>query len=137
MNIELTQEAGEEINLTPLIDCVFLMLIFFMVTTTFNKPDEQPIKELFINLPQAASGIESEGLSTPEIISIDSRGRYYLNDEKTSITQLHERLKLIAQTTPEKRIRIDGDKHAEYQYVAHILNLCQFVGLHNIGTRMR
>jgi biopolymer transport protein ExbD len=139
MRIDLPQPEGDEINLAPLIDCVFLLLIFFMVATTFDQQDvpPDPIEELLINLPTAAASIETANLSAPLVIAIDARGRYSIDGERTSVSALHEKLKSVAVTTPQRRLRIDGDKDVAYQHVAHVLDVCQFVGLENIGARMR
>lgn len=139
MKIDISQNEGDEINLAPLIDCVFLLLIFFMVATTFDQQEEipEPIEELLIQLPTASASIETDNLARPVVIAIDAKGRYSIDGRSTGVSGLHERLKAIAANSPERRIRIDGDKDVAYQHVAHVLDICQFVGLQNIGTRTR
>lgn len=139
MKINLNVGEVEEINLTPLIDCVFLMLIFFMVATTFDiEPiPQEEIQEVLINLPEASSSIIEKGLTKPIVIKVDIRGGYYFNGDRVNVSELHKRLKTLGQESPEQRIRIDGDKDVAFQYIAHILDLCQFVGLHNIGAGLQ
>jgi len=140
MKIDLPSQEGDDINLAPLIDCVFLLLIFFMVATTFDRAQpatEDPVEELLIDLPDASAAIETDGLPAPVVITVDSRGRYTIGGERVGVQRLHEKLKALAATDPHRRLRIDGDRNVAYQYVAHVLDVCQFVGLENIGARMR
>lgn len=139
MKIDLPGQEGDEINLAPLIDCVFLLLIFFMVATTFDRSERPavPIQELLIELPRASASIETDGLAAPVVISVDDRGRYAFDGEPVGVQGLHEKLKALAAADPQRRLRIDGDKDVAYQHVAHVLDVCQFVGLENIGARTR
>jgi len=139
MKIDLPGGEGDEINLAPLIDCVFLLLIFFMVATTFDRSERtpDPIEELLIELPTASASIETDGLAAPVVVAIDERGRYTVDGERVGVQGLHQKLKSLAATDPERRLRIDGDRNVAYQHVAHVLDVCQFVGLENIGARMR
>jgi len=66
------REAEPSINLTPLIDVVFLLLIFFMVSTTFDRPTH-----LAIELPKASSEAPPEE-AEPLVLVVDARGNYYL-----------------------------------------------------------
>jgi len=74
MNFRKKQDEMVDINLTPLIDVVFLLLIFFMVSTTFQKSSE-----IQIDLPEASGDVEPKKEFVVEI-SIDSLGRYYVNN---------------------------------------------------------
>jgi biopolymer transport protein ExbD len=76
-----------EINLTPLIDVVFLLLIFFMVTTTFDRN-----AKLKVQLPESSAKIERT-MGDPIVLSIDVKGKYYVNDQQVINVQL-ETLKL-------------------------------------------
>jgi hypothetical protein len=76
MNMRSTKHDDPEINLTPLIDVVFLLLTFFMVTTSFIHESE-----LEINLPEATSRLV-EPAETPVHISIDQKGRIAVNGQR-------------------------------------------------------
>lgn len=73
MNFKPRRKEDIDINLTPLIDVVFLLLIFFMVTTTFNR-----FSELRIDLPQASQEPVQAQKKQLELV-IDARGRYFLD----------------------------------------------------------
>ena len=84
MNLRPGHRSAEsvEINLTPLIDVVFLLLIFFMVTTTFDRN-----AKLKVQLPESSAKIErTTGDSV--VLSIDVKGNYYVNDRQVINVQL-------------------------------------------------
>ncbi|EIJ43533.1 biopolymer transport protein [Beggiatoa alba B18LD] len=104
------------INLTPLIDTVFLLLVFFMMTTTFNRQSE-----LNIHLPQAAGEAPKEQV-TPTRIYITAQGEYAINDtSKTLINNqldtLMSALKQVVGSTPEPRILISADAKTPHEAV--------------------
>ena len=76
MNLKTAQSEELELNLTPLIDVVFLLLIFFMVSTTFTH--ETQIK---LQLPEAQS--EDREISKNDIeVTVDAQGRYFVNQRQ-------------------------------------------------------
>ena len=68
------KEEGVEVNLTPLIDVVFLLLIFFMVSTTFDRH-----ARLKVSLPES-SAKATQQQKEPVVLSIDAKGNYFIND---------------------------------------------------------
>ena len=80
-----------DVNLTPLIDVVFLLLIFFMVSTTFNQSSE-----ISIQLPQAAGKVKQDKRVVIDV-SIDAEGHFYVNKQQLINTRL-ETLKRAMQT---------------------------------------
>ena len=82
MKLRHGSQESPEINLTPLIDVVFLLLIFFMVSTTFQRD-----AELAIELPEAAVE-QSESRAEPIDVGIDYRGRFYVNGRQLVNTQM-------------------------------------------------
>ena len=83
---------GIEINLTPLIDVVFLLLIFFMVTTTFDKN-----AKLKVQLPESSAKVE-KSTGSPVVLSIDVKGTYYINDQQVVNVQLDTLKKALLKT---------------------------------------
>ncbi|MDH5471300.1 MAG: biopolymer transporter ExbD [Gammaproteobacteria bacterium] len=81
MNLKPDRRDDIDLNLTPLIDVVFLLLIFFMVSTTFEKQSK-----LKIMLPEATAAAE-ERTDNPITIGIDASGRYFINDRQLVNTQ--------------------------------------------------
>jgi len=76
MNLRRQRPESPDINLTPLIDVVFLLLIFFMVSTTFKRD-----AELQVELPEASAQPAAQERETLEIV-IDAQGRYFIDDRE-------------------------------------------------------
>jgi biopolymer transport protein ExbD len=139
MRISLGDDEQPEIGLIALIDCIFFLLMFFMVATSFKHPDgEKPQKELPITLPAAQMSLDRVGSGAlPLTIGIDKQGKLYLDGSGVSVQGLHDRLKQEAASNPGRPIRIDGDEMARYQDIVHVLDLCQFEGFTKITMHTR
>lgn len=135
MRFEPAEDDGtNEINMTPIIDCVFLLLIFFLVATVLKKVD----KELDVELPQAAHATDRKYTEQKlVVVGVDAEGGFYLDGQPVGLERLHARLGEIAQENPRQRVRIDGDKAASFQSLAHILDICSFEGLKNVGIHTK
>lgn len=127
------EEEEPQVMMAPLIDCVFLLLIFFLVAATLKKAH----KEVEIELPHSAAAIETKIKYTTVVIEIAKDGTVYLDAEPVSTKVLHTRLRALAQENPYRRVRVDGDRRTALQYIVHVLDLCQFEGLKNVGIRTR
>ena len=139
MRINLGEDEQPEIGLIALIDCIFFLLMFFMVATSFKqKVGEMPLKELSITLPEAQMSLDRADASPPPLtIGVDKEGKLYLDGSNVSVQGLHDRLRLEAANNPDRPIRIDGDEMARYQNIVHVLDLCQFEGFTQISMHTR
>ena len=139
MRINLGEDEQPEIGLIALIDCIFFLLMFFMVATSFRQQvGEKPQKELRVVLPAAQMSLDrATAAPSPLIIGVDKQGKLYVDGDKVSVQGLHERLQQEASAHPGRPIRIDGDEMARYQDIVHVLDLCQFEGFTKISMRTR
>lgn len=131
MNFKTTEPVETEVNLTPLIDVVFLLLIFFMVTTTFQK--DSKIK---IELPTAESSRPETQENVLELL-IDGQGRYYIN-KKEVVNSKPETLFQAMNITldgMEKRpsLIIVADANANYQSVITAMDIAGRLELKNFS----
>lgn len=122
------------VNLTPLIDVVFLLLIFFMVSTSFNR--ETQIK---LELPEA-SGDPLE--TQPELIeiSVDSEGRYFVNAKPIINTQLETLIKainIVGKGNKDLPVVISADASAPYQSVVTAMDASRKSGYFNFTMATR
>ncbi|MEQ8762428.1 MAG: biopolymer transporter ExbD [Planctomycetota bacterium] len=134
MKLRMEEEEGLGINLTPMIDVVFLLIIFFMVTTTFIQLE----KEMSIELPEAQSG-ESAGEGAKEIIvNVLAEGRIVVNQQDVSADGLLDLLLSAHERNPEVEvvIRSDGDATAK-TLIGVVLDKCQAADIHNIAFNVR
>lgn len=135
MRIHLGEEEQPEIGLIALIDCIFFLLMFFMVATSFKQQtDNEKRKELPVVLPSAsASLVSSVASSAPLVIGVDKGGKFFIDGEPIGTQALHERLRKEAAADSNRTVRVDGDRAAAYQHIVHVLDLCQLAGLTHIA----
>jgi biopolymer transport protein ExbD len=139
MRVDLGDDEQPEIGLIALIDCIFFLLMFFMVATSFKQVmGEKPQKELPVILPAAQMSLDrSSAGAEPLAIGVDQKGKLYLDGDPVSVQSLHHRLAQEAANNPGRPIRIDGDENARYQDIVHVLDLCQFEGFTRISMHTR
>ena len=106
MQFEGTRRSGQALNLTPLIDIVFLLLVFFMLTAHFVRDQGLPIE-----LPEAITAISLDK-NEPLEITITSAGQIAISGEPVSSEQLVETVTVLLAAKNEKRIVIRGDTGA-------------------------
>ncbi len=139
MRIDLGDEAEPEIGLIALIDCIFFLLMFFMVATSFKQQDVQKkAKDLAVELPTASATLSpQEAGADPLVITVDARGQVAVDGRRVTLQALHDRLREQAAQNRSRPVRIDGDKRVAYQHIVHVLDLCQFEGLTQVSMRTR
>ena len=132
MKLRNKEEEGAEVlfNLTPMIDCVFLLNIFFMVSTSFLNLE----KEMNLDLPEAASG-KAEEVETDEIIiNVLEDGRMKVGEQYFDKVALVERLKQAALRNPETPVVIRGDRGTDLQNAVHAMDACGQANLRRISV---
>ena len=139
MRIRFEEDEPVEIGLIALIDCIFFLLMFFMVATSFKQLDTQKrSKELHVTLPTAAVSFDArQAAAQPLVITIDARGSFAVDGEVLSVQGLEDRLRREAQAQPGRAVRIDGDRSTPYQYIVHVIDLCEFNGLDHVSLHAR
>ena len=131
MNIR--EDTGAEdliVNLTPLIDVVFLLLIFFMVTTTFLDPERQ----IDIDLPVAESGGEPDEAVDEIVVNVLEDGSVVVDGRALERDQLLTLLKGAAQHDTETPVTIRGHRRAQHQQVVGVMDACGVAGLSNLSV---
>jgi len=139
MRIEVGDDEPPEISLIALIDCIFFLLMFFMVATSFQKQAEgKASRQLPITLPRSEVSLDkADADASPLVIGVDVKGGLYWGREPVTTVELRDRLHAQAQKDPSRAVRIDGDTLVPYQDVVHLLDLCQFEGLTRVALRTR
>ena len=139
MRINLGDEEQPEIGLIALIDCIFFLLMFFMVATSFKQQTEaEKRKELPVVLPSSSASLTpGQASASPLVIAVDKTGRFFVDGEPISTQALHDRLRNEALADPRRTVRVDGDRAAAYQHIVHVLDLCQLAGLTHIAMHTR
>jgi biopolymer transport protein ExbD len=115
-------EKEPHIDVINLIDVVFVLLIFFVMTTTFNK-------ETGVDISKPSAGSASQLQSEPLMIGITKDGSLYINDRQVDMAVLSSLLKREAAANPDKSVVLVTDEAAEMQIVMAVLDQCNLAGL--------
>lgn len=126
MNFRPRQRDELELNLIPLIDVVFMLLIFFMLTTTFIHD-----RTLKVNLPVAKNGSEQRAMHKDHIIEIDRAGQIAVDGDIVGQNALLPRLRAIA--ADKRPVVIWADANVVNQKVVSVLDMARTAGITKIG----
>ena len=127
MNLRNKKKADYLVDITPLVDVVFLMLIFFMVSTSFKVASS-----LDLELPPSQSKIQKSE-QKEVLISIDSSGQLYVVDEPVKDGDLRRRILNISKGDPNMRVVLRADANARHHRVVYVLDTVRELGMGKIG----
>jgi biopolymer transport protein ExbD len=119
-------EVMNEINMTPLVDVMLVLLIIFIITVPVMK------HAVAIDLPRASSEPE---LTKPQniLFTVTADGTYYWNEQKIDDSELASRLAAEAAKDPQPELHIRGDKAVRYERVAKAMSEAREAGVRKIG----
>jgi len=118
--------AMSEINVTPFVDVMLVLLIIFMVTAPMMQ------QGIDVNLPKTSSaGVELN--EEPFILTIDQAGRIKIASTSISLTDLQSKLKSIFENKKNKQIYIQADKKVDYGVVAEVMGEARAAGIYNLS----
>ena len=127
MRLDLGDDDGGDgggINLTPMVDIVFLLLIFFLAATTFAEDEV----EMDLKLPEAKSGQQGE-TGHPLVIQVLADGRIVLDGREVTYEGLRQKLDAVAQQGRERSVLVRGDKQAPFGLGIQVLDACRLAKL--------
>jgi biopolymer transport protein ExbD len=125
VKIEKAMALGS-LSLTPLIDIVFLLLIFFLVSTRFAEED----RELDVDLPTASEAQPLVATPREIFINIDQEGRFFLGNQQMGSVDLRRQLERLATNNPLNQTAVvRADRHCDWQHVATAFDICQSAGI--------
>ncbi|MGY8768130.1 MAG: ExbD/TolR family protein [Pirellulales bacterium] len=115
------------LNITPLIDIVFLLLIFFMVMSRFEDEDNK----LDVTLPSASEAKPLISKPSEVFVNIDSEGKYYVSGAYMTLAEVEQVLRQSSADNPESAVIIRADKRSRIDAAVQIMNACNKMGLPN------
>ena len=118
-----------QLNLTPMIDIVFLLIIFFMVGTRFSEIEQQ----YDIELPTASTVAPMTSQPDAIVINVSRSGDVMFAGERIGIDQLEERLVAAKQNYAEQAVLIRGDGEGTYQSIIDVMDLCHRAKVHRFS----
>ncbi|MGY4514612.1 ExbD/TolR family protein [Lysobacter sp. HA18] len=118
-----------EINVTPLVDVMLVLLIIFMITAPLMT------HKVKVELPQANLTKRDETLPPvpPVTLTVKEDGTVFWNDEAISKNALESQFSVTAQQTPQPQINIRGDKTTKYQTLNEFVQMAQKQGMRKVG----
>ena len=150
MRVRLDEELPLGIDLAPLIDCVFLLLIFFLVATTLKREvieaQQRSIEEqiqmeiqeqLQVDLPEPAAAAKPVVTSSAVRFTINAEGQFFIENNPVGKAELHDQIRDLAQNNSNQHLIIDIDRHAESQYLIQLIDLLAFEGFSNYGIHTK
>jgi biopolymer transport protein ExbD len=111
-------ESLTELNITPLLDLAFVLLVIFIITTI------PPVEDKDLKLPDAAKN-QKDPPRKALYISVDAKGELFLNREPTRMDQLLGQLLKLRNADPDLNIIVRGDGKTKYKQIRDVLDLCQ------------
>jgi biopolymer transport protein ExbD len=127
--VKLGGRRKPDVQMSPLIDVVFLLLIFYAVTTQFVTDERLKLK-----LPEAKTA-ESEGVGreeSPPEVKVAADGTVWINDVIVPEEELEDQMRILVERAPDKAVILKGDREADYGVVVKVLDTARAVGANMI-----
>ena len=121
-----TDDVMNEINMTPLVDVMLVLLIIFIITVPVMK------HSVNVDLPRATNQPENIKPETVRL-SVSADGKYFRNEFEVTEEELFPRLQTEAAKEPQPDLHIRGDKNVRYEFVAQAMAAAQRAGVRKIG----
>ncbi len=118
-------ESLLSIEMAPMIDMVFLLLIFFLVATSFHQEE----REMQIALPVAQSAGPISVALRELVINVDGRGLIIVSGREISLEDLHGMVVDALAANPEQKVTLRGDRSVAYEAIVRVLDICKTAGI--------
>ena len=136
MPLKVQKDIESSINLTPLIDIVFLLIIFFMVGTRFNELNDIE-KSIAINVPSVS---DARALTSPpkkRVINVLASGQIVLDEKEVSIAELKNELTVANEQYRQLGVVVRGDANTMYQRIADVMATCRQADINDLNISVR
>jgi len=127
MRFRPKKQDVENVDVSPLIDMVFILLIFFMVTTTFVKD-----MKLDLNRPSAASASKSD--SKVVRVYIDNTGAVYIDNQPVQIWAIQSKLRDLLRTAADKAVLVVSDETIPVETLIDVVDECRMSGAKDVAV---
>jgi biopolymer transport protein ExbD len=134
MPLKTHQDDIPQINLTPMLDIVFNLIIFFMVGTRFSELEERNVD---VKVPEVKSTAQLSDVPKKRTINVHKDGKITLDQKPLTLPQLISELAESRRQRPDMSVVIRGDADGRFQNVAHVLTACREAGVNDMGISVR
>lgn len=129
MKFQNVEPVKADLPLAPMVDVVFLLLIFFITTMKYSQDE----RELDVSVPVAVEGADARQTAHELIVNVRENGEVVVDKSVMNKEQLFAKLQRIALVNGNQAIRIRGDGKVEYQKIVEVIDVCQKAGIPNIS----
>lgn len=129
MPLKTTNDEQLSVNLTPMIDVVFLLVIFFMVATKFTELE----RSIELELPTASAAGDATPPPSPKVVAVFADGHIELDNQPVSLNELQRELRAATSATDDVQVVINGDARCKFQDVAATLAACREAHVAELG----
>lgn len=133
MPLKLQHDEMPVLNLTSMIDVLFLLIIFFMVATKFDEME----RDIRVAVPQVAQAGDDTPPAQPLIVSVTADGHLDLDGKQVTEQELTSQLAAARTPLTEPTVVIHGDAKCAFQHVASALGACRQAGISELGITVR
>ncbi|MCX6965519.1 MAG: biopolymer transporter ExbD [Verrucomicrobia bacterium] len=123
------QNNAPGFQIAPMVDIVFLLLIFFLVTWNFSRNET----ELDVKVPKAREGKETRRAVGEVILNVKSNGTVVMNRRQMNAKELQDTLQKIASLYPDQAVILRGDESTDYRHVVEVLDTCRRANIWNVA----
>ena len=123
---QVQQEEESEINITPMLDVVFIMLIFFIVTATFVKE-----AGIDVNRPEAATAVKKEKANI--LIAIGANNDIWIDRRQVDIRSLRPNIERLHAENPQGSVVIQADKESKTDTLIQVMDASRQAGVYNVS----
>lgn len=133
MPLKTHADDPPSLNLTSMVDVLFLLIIFFMVGAQFTDQE----RNIDLEVPQVSEAGAMTTAPERRVVNVDRDGRISLDREVVSLSQLTAQLSAARQQYADLGVIVRGDGHGEFQSVADVLSACREAGIEEMGISVR
>jgi biopolymer transport protein ExbD len=133
MPLKTRHDEMPQMNLTSMIDVVFLLIIFFMAASKFSDAE----RDIDLTLPEVAQADAAHAAAKARQVAVYAGGRFTLDRQDVTLAELGERLAAAVKEQPAVSVVILGDAACDFQHVAEALAACKEAGISQLAVSVR
>ena len=123
------EDEAEEINMTPMLDVVFIMLIFFIVTASFVKE-----AGIDVNRPEAATAVKKERANI--LVAISEQGEIWINKRQVDVRAVQANIERLKAENPQGSVVIQADRKATTETLIKVMDASRAAGVFDVEVRV-
>lgn len=133
MPLKIQEDEPPALNLIPMIDIMFNVIIFFLVTSTFASLE----RDIPLRVPEVVDKGALTDAPQRRVVNVFRDGRITLDEASVTLEELVDRLSRMREQYADLGVLVRGDAHGEFQPIARVLNACKQAGIQELGISVR